>query len=44
VDFDKNGKLIGIEIIDAGEVIGKGIEFALPKAVPYSQELKRAEV
>lgn len=44
VDFDKNDKLIGIEIIEAGEVIGKGIEFVLPKVVPYSQELKRVEV
>ena len=30
-DFDKDGKLIGIEIIDASELMGKKIEFALPE-------------
>ncbi|MDR4498266.1 MAG: DUF2283 domain-containing protein [Candidatus Scalindua sp.] len=30
-DFDKEGKLIGIEIIDASEIMGKKIEFTLPK-------------
>ncbi len=30
-DFDKEGKLIGIEIIDASEVIGNKIEFKLPE-------------
>jgi uncharacterized protein YuzE len=28
-DFDKEGKLIGIEVIDASEVMGKKIEFKL---------------
>jgi uncharacterized protein YuzE len=32
-DFDKDGKLIGIEIIDASELMGKKIEFALPERV-----------
>lgn len=30
-DFDKEGTLIGIEVIDASEVMGKTIEFKLPK-------------
>lgn len=29
-DFDKDGKLIGIELIDAKEILGKKIEFELP--------------
>lgn len=31
-DFDRDGKLIGIEIIDASEIMGKKIEFGLPEA------------
>lgn len=30
-DFDKDGKLIGIEVIDASEIIGKKIEFTIPE-------------
>jgi len=30
-DFDRKGKLIGIEVIDASEVIGEKIEFKLPE-------------
>ena len=30
-DFDKDGKLIGIEVLDASEVIGKKIEIKLPE-------------
>ncbi len=30
-DFDKDGKLIGIEVIDAKEILGKKIEFELPQ-------------
>ena len=30
-DFDQDGKLIGIEVIDASEFIGEKIEFELPK-------------
>ncbi len=30
-DFDREGKLIGIEIIDASEIMGKKIEFKLPE-------------
>jgi uncharacterized protein YuzE len=30
-DFDKDGKLIGIEVIDASELMGKKIEFTLPE-------------
>jgi len=32
-DFDRKGKLIGIEVIDASEIIGEKIEFKLPEAV-----------
>jgi uncharacterized protein YuzE len=31
VDFSAEGKLIGIEVIDASEVMGKKIEFTLPE-------------
>jgi uncharacterized protein YuzE len=30
-DFDKDGRLIGIEVLDASEVMGKKIEFKLPE-------------
>ena len=30
-DFDKDGKLIGIEIIDASEIMDRKIEFTFPK-------------
>lgn len=30
-DFDKDGKLIGIEVIDAKEIMGEKIEFKLPE-------------
>ena len=30
-DFDKDGKLIGIEVLDASELMGKKIEFSLPE-------------
>ena len=30
-DFDKEGKLIGIEVIDAKEIMGEKIEFKLPE-------------
>jgi len=30
-DFDKDGKLIGIEVIDAKEILGRKIEFELPQ-------------
>jgi uncharacterized protein YuzE len=32
-DFDREGKLIGIEVIDASEVVGGKIEFKLPEVV-----------
>ena len=32
-DFDRGGKLIGIEVIDASEIIGGEIEFKLPEVV-----------
>ncbi len=32
-DFDHQGKLIGIEVIDASEIIGGKIEFELSKAI-----------
>jgi len=30
-DFNVKGKLIGIEVIDASEIMGKKIEFTLPE-------------
>lgn len=30
-DFDKDGKLIGIEVLDAKELMGKKIEIDLPE-------------
>jgi len=30
-DFGADGKLIGIEVIDASEIMGKKIEFTLPE-------------
>jgi uncharacterized protein YuzE len=30
-DFDREGKLIGIEVLDAKELMGKKIEFDLPE-------------
>jgi len=30
-DFSSEGKLIGIEVIDASEIVGKKIEFDLPE-------------
>lgn len=30
-DFDKNGRLIGIEVLDAKEIMGEKIEFKLPE-------------
>lgn len=30
-DFDRDGKIIGIEVIDASEIIGEKIEFKLPE-------------
>jgi len=32
-DFDRERKLIGIEVIDASEIIGGEIEFKLPEVV-----------
>ena len=32
-DFDRRGKLIGIEVIDASEIVGREIEFRLPEFV-----------
>ncbi len=30
-DFDKDSKLVGIEVIEASKVMGKKIEFKLPE-------------
>lgn len=30
-DFDRDGKLMGIEVIEASKVMGKKIEFKLPE-------------
>ena len=32
-DFDRRGKLIGIQVIDASEIVGEKIEFKLPETV-----------
>lgn len=32
-DFDENDKLMGIEVIDATDIMGSSIEFKLPKPV-----------
>lgn len=29
-DFDQSGQLIGIEVLEASRLIGKGIEFSFP--------------
>jgi uncharacterized protein YuzE len=31
VDFNSEDKLIGIEVIDASEIVGRKIEFTLPE-------------
>lgn len=36
-DFDRDEKLIGIEVIDASEVIGGKIEFELPEVIHASK-------
>ena len=36
-DFGADGKLIGIEIIDATEIMGRKIEFSLPE-IPQRRE------
>lgn len=36
-DFGADGKLIGIEIIDAAEIMGRKIELSLPE-VPQRRE------
>ena len=38
-DFSAEGKLIGIEIIDASEMVGNKIEFALPEAPRAARKL-----
>ena len=30
-DFDRQGKLVGIEVIEASQLMGKKIEFKLPQ-------------
>ena len=32
-DFNTEGKLVGIEVIDASEVMGRKIEFTLPEVL-----------
>jgi uncharacterized protein YuzE len=36
-DFDREGKLIGIEVIDASEIMGRKIEFTLPEVTPTAK-------
>jgi len=33
-DFGRDGKLLGIEVIDASEILGREIEFKLPQITP----------
>jgi uncharacterized protein YuzE len=39
-DFDANGKLIGLEVLDATEILGKSVQFAvtLPSLSEASQQ------
>jgi len=37
IDIDEKGKLLGIEIVDASEIIGERVEFAFP-GVSYTFE------
>ncbi len=39
-DFGRNGKLLGIEVIDASDIIGKEIEFGLPETVNLAPKVK----
>jgi len=40
-DFSQDGKLLGIEVIDASEILGQEIEFKLPQIAPV--ESRKAE-
>jgi uncharacterized protein YuzE len=40
-DFNAEGKLIGIEVIDASEVMGRKIEFTLPEVSPAMKVASR---
>jgi len=42
-DFDARGKLIGIEIIDASEIMESKIEFTLP-GLPRDQSRELASI
>ncbi|MEW6103202.1 MAG: DUF2283 domain-containing protein [bacterium] len=33
IDFDVDGRIVGIEALDAQQIIGSGIEFKLPAVV-----------
>jgi len=39
-DFGRNGKLLGIEVIDASQIIGKKIEFGLPETANLVPKVK----
>ena len=39
-DFGGNGKLLGIEVIDASEVVGKEIELSLPETASLVPKVK----
>jgi uncharacterized protein YuzE len=39
--FGRDGKLLGIEVIDASEILGREIEFKLPQMTPL--ETRKAE-
>ena len=39
-DFSRDGKLLGIEVIDASEIVGKEIEFGLPETAKLVSKVK----
>lgn len=39
-DFGKDGKLLGIEMIDASELVGQKIEFGLPETANLISKIR----
>jgi uncharacterized protein YuzE len=42
-DFDREGRLLGIEVIDASTILGKEIEFKLPEIIRTRTEGRDGE-
>jgi uncharacterized protein YuzE len=42
-DFDREGRLLGIEVIDASAILGKEIEFKLPEITRTRSEGREGE-